>query len=188
MSRVEFIKNWTKQKENRYVKLHKLYGSEIVHMIKEETMRQSTYDKILYCINKIEQEEQGSIVINYKSDLETRKYKFFDYFYEDKKRIPLFREYSFHLIDIDAILKDEINYSNYVDLVFTNFLNDKEHPLKNFICILDNKDMCREFNKIWYDLYKDQYKTKPYIVSNLKQYKSFSDDTINKINRVMSKL
>jgi hypothetical protein len=48
--------------------------------------------------------------------------------------------------------------------------------------------MCREFNKIWYDLYKDQYKTKPYIISALKQYKSFSDDTINKINRVMSKL
>lgn len=188
MNRVDFIKNWVKQKPCRYSKLSRLYGSEIVHMIKEETMRQKTYEKILSCIDKIEQEEKGFIVNTYKSDLEKRKYKFFDYFYEDKKRIPKFREYTFYLIDIDALLKDEINYSNYIDLLFNNFLNGKEHPLKDFINIMDNKEACGKFNKLWYDLYKEHYKTKPSIVSSLKQYKSFSEDTINRINNVLSNI
>ena len=151
-------------------------------------MRQKTYEKILSCIDKIEQEEKGFIVNTYKSDLEKRKYKFFDYFYEDKKRIPKFREYTFYLIDIDALLKDEINYSNYIDLLFNNFLNGKEHPLKDFINIMDNKEACGKFNKLWYDLYKEHYKTKPSIVSSLKQYKSFSEDTINRINNVLSNI
>lgn len=186
MNRVEFIKKWTKLKKGRYSDLNTLYGSEIIHMIKEDTMRDCTYNRILSCMETIENIESGNIknFIDRNQTSDNKKIKFLDYFSENPKKISDFKHYSRGLIDIDAILDETNNYSSYIDDIFINFVSGNVHPLKDLYDILENDLMAKKrLNAIYHGIYGGQ---KNYFSGCLLECQSFRKATILKINKVVA--
>lgn len=185
MSRVEYIKKWVSSKQGRYSDLTSLYGSEIVYALKESTMREETYNRIMSCIKTIENVENGKLdlKIDRNDTCYSKKDMFFDYFYNNPKQIDQFKLYSRGYIDVDAILNYKRHYSSYIHDVFLNFINGKDHPLKDMYDILESSvDAKYEFDRIYSSMYNT---TDGYFIRQILQYQSFRKKTLEKIDAVI---
>lgn len=165
--RVDFIKQWYKAVPGRASRLLKLYGSNsIIYKIKEETLQEETWLRILDCMNKVTLEEHGLahlIDTNIEhTPIKQLKNEFIDYFTSGKGKNKKEDFNKFIGIDgyTESVINGTRNYAQGIHLEFKRYtglpaelnVNDE---LKSYFS--KNKEAKLELAGV---LYKHLYKLK----------------------------